>query len=62
MLDWLACTLVRFLTGLLCRLPPRLAVWLGERFGLLVYRCQPKRTGIGRMNLRTAFPGTLSPA
>ena len=62
MLDWLACTLVRFLTGLLCLLPPGLAVWLGEQFGVLVYLCQPKRGRIGRLNLRAAFPGMFSPA
>lgn len=62
MLDWLACTLVKLVGGLLCRLPPAAAVWLGERFGGLAYWLQPKRSRIGVLNLRAAFDGRLSPA
>ncbi|MBI2104340.1 MAG: mitochondrial fission ELM1 family protein [Candidatus Omnitrophica bacterium] len=62
MLDWLACTLVKAASGLLCRLPPGVAVWLGERLGLLACWLQPKRTTIGLANLRAAFDGHMSPA
>jgi KDO2-lipid IV(A) lauroyltransferase len=61
MLDWLACAFVKAASGLLCRLPPSVAVWLGERLGLLACRLQPKRTGIGLANLRAAFDGQLTP-
>ena len=43
MLDWIACQLVKILGWLLCRLPPSVAVWLGERLGELGYWVQPKR-------------------
>jgi len=62
MLDWLACTLVKAASGLLCRLPPGVAVWLGERFGELACWLQPKRTAIGLANLRAAFDGHMGPA
>ncbi len=62
MLDWLACTLVKGIGGLLCRLPAGTAVWLGARLGSLAYWLQPKRRGIGIRNLRAAFDGQLSPA
>ena len=62
MIDWLACTLVKVVGGLLCRLPPSVAVWIGERFGLLASWLQPKRTRIGLLNLRAAFDGRLTPA
>lgn len=57
MLDWLACTLVKILGGLLCHLPPTVAVWCGEQLGALAYWLQPKRTQIGLINLRAAFNG-----
>ena len=60
MLDWLACTFVKIAGGLLCRLPPSVAVWLGERLGVLASWLQPKRTRIGLINLRAAFNGTLT--
>jgi len=62
MLDWLACTCVKLIGGLLCRLPPSVAVWLGEQLGALAYWLQPKRTRMGVRNLRAAFEGTLTPA
>ncbi|MBI3321475.1 MAG: mitochondrial fission ELM1 family protein [Candidatus Omnitrophica bacterium] len=61
MLDWLACALVRTASGFLCRVPPSLAIWVGERLGLVAARLQSKRTQIGLRNLRAAFDGTLSP-
>jgi KDO2-lipid IV(A) lauroyltransferase len=62
MIDWLACTLVKAIGWLLCRLPPSAAVWLGEQLGLLAYRIQPKRARIGMVNLRAAFDGQLTPS
>ena len=62
MLDWLACALVKFTGGLLCRLPPGAAVWVGERLGGLAFWLQPKRTRIGLQNLRAAFDGAVTPA
>ena len=62
MIDWLACTLVKAIGWLLCRLPPAAAVWLGEQFGLLAYWLQPKRTRIGMINVRAAFDGQLTVA
>jgi len=62
MIDWLACTLVKIIGWLLCRLPPAVAVWLGEQLGLLAYWLQPKRTRIGLANLRAAFDGQWTPA
>jgi KDO2-lipid IV(A) lauroyltransferase len=61
MLDWLACGLVRALGTLLCRLPVGMAVWLGERLGLLGYWLQPGRAWIGVSNVRAAFDGVLPP-
>ena len=61
MIDWLACTLVKAIGWLLCRLSPSAAVRLGEQLGLLTYRIQPKRARIGMMNLRAAFDGQLTP-
>jgi len=61
MLDWIACTLVNIIGGVLCLLPPSVAVWIGERFGLLAYWLQPKRTRIGIQNLRAAFDGHYTP-
>ena len=62
MIDWLACTLVKSIGWLLCRLPPGVAVWCGERLGLLAYWLQPKRRQVGLRNLRAAFDGQLMPA
>ena len=62
MLDWLACNLVIIIGAILCRLPPSVVVWLGERFGDLAYWLQPKRTRIGLLNLRAAFDGQLAPS
>ena len=62
MLDWLACTLVKAASALLCRLPPSAATGLGGALGRLAARLQPKRTRIGVRNLRAAFDGELSPA
>jgi KDO2-lipid IV(A) lauroyltransferase len=62
MLDLIACAVVKLLSGLLCRLPPPAAVWLGERAGLLAMRLQPRRAAIAARNLRAAFPGRFSPA
>lgn len=62
MIDWLACTLVKGFGGLLCRVPPEVAVWVGERLGELAYWFQPKRSRIGLLNLRAAFGGRYSPA
>jgi KDO2-lipid IV(A) lauroyltransferase len=59
MLDWLLCALVKFVSGLLCLVPPPAAVWLGERLGEAAMRLQPKRTRIGLLNLRAAFDPTL---
>ena len=61
MIDWLACTLVKGIGGLLCRLPASVSVWLGERLGALAYWLQPRRTRIGLLNLRAAFDGQLTP-
>ena len=61
MLDWLACTVVKLLSAGLCLARPEVAVWLGERFGLLAAWLQPKRVRIGLANLRAAFDGTLMP-
>lgn len=61
MLDWLACSLVQATGAVLCRLPVSVAVWIGERFGLLAYRLQPRRARIGLANLRAAFDGRLMP-
>ncbi len=61
MIDWLAYTLVKGLGGLLCRLSPEAAVWIGEQLGALAYWLQPKRSRIGLLNLRAAFKGALSP-
>ncbi len=61
MLDSLACALVKGLNTVLCRLPPSMAVWLGERFGTLACWLRPKRTRIGLLNLRAAFDGQLTP-
>ena len=55
MIDWLAYTLVKALSGLLCRLPPGIAIWSGEQFGLLAYWLQPRRRQVGTLNLRAAF-------
>lgn len=57
MLDWLACELVRLISGLACLLPAPVAVWLGERLGVVGSWLQPKRTRVGLANLRAAFPG-----
>ncbi len=57
MIDWLACTLVKIIGWLFCRLPPAAAVWCGEQLGLLAYWLQPKRTRIGMINVRAAFDG-----
>ena len=62
MIDWLACLFVKVIGGLLCRLPPSVAVWIGERLGRLAYWLQPKRTRIGVLNLRAAFDGALTPS
>ena len=62
MIDWLACALVRVIGGLCCLLPPAVAVWVGEQFGQLAFFLQPKRTRIGLLNVRAAFPGTYGPA
>ncbi len=61
MIDWLACTLVKGIGWLLCRLPASAAVWLGEQLGTLAYRLRPMRTRIGLLNLRAAFDGKLTP-
>ena len=44
MIDWLACTLVKAIGWLLCRLSPRAAVRLGGQLGLLTYRGPPQPT------------------
>ena len=62
MVDWIACNFVKGLSWLLCRLPPAISVWLGERLGLLTYWFQPKRRRIGVINLRAAFHGQLTTA
>jgi len=62
MIDWLACAVVKGLGALFCRLPPEVAVWVGERLGTLACWVQPKRTRIGIANLRAAFDGRLMPA
>ncbi len=61
MLDWLACTLVRAASAVLCRLPPSAATGLGGALGSLAARLQPKRARIGLSNVRAAFDGALSP-
>ena len=61
MLDSIACALVKLIGGFLCRLPPALAVWCGARLGQAAAWLQPKRTQIGRRNLRAAFDGMLTP-
>ena len=61
MIDWLACALVNAIGWLLCRLPPEVAVWIGERLGRLASWLQPKRSRIGWLNLRAAFDGMLTP-
>jgi len=60
MIDWLACTFVKSVSWLFCRLPPSVAVWCGEQAGGLAYWLQPKRTRIGIANLRAAFDGQLT--
>ena len=62
MIDWLACVVVKGLGALFCRLPPAVAVWVGERMGDVASWGQPKRTRIGLSNLRAAFDGRLTPA
>ncbi len=61
MLDWLLATLVKTFSALLCALPPSVAVWLGERLGLVAMWAQPRRAHVGVTNLRAAFDGQLSP-
>lgn len=61
MLDWLLTTLVKGFSALLCVLPPSVAVWLGERLGLVAMWAQPRRAHVGMTNLRAAFDGQLSP-
>ena len=43
MIDWLAYTFIKSIGWVLCRLPPGVAVWCGERLGLLGYWLRPKR-------------------
>ena len=62
MINRLVYTLVKGLGWVLCRLPPGVAVWLGERLGILWYWLTPKRRRVGRLNLRAAFDGHLMPA
>ena len=62
MVDWLACALVKLVGGLLCRLPPDVAVGVGEQLGSVACWLQPTRTRIGLQNLRAAYDGTLTPA
>lgn len=62
MLDWLACTVVRAASGLLCRLSPSLAVRIGAGMGALAWWLQRERTHLGLRNVRAAFGGTLTPA
>jgi len=62
MIDWLACALVRTIGAVLCRVPPSVAVWCGERAGILASWLSPKRTHIGELNLRAAFDGRMSVA
>lgn len=62
MIDRLVYTLVKGLGWVLCRLPPGVAVWLGERLGVLWYWLKPKRRRVGVLNLRAAFDGHLMPA
>ena len=61
MIDWLAFTFVKSIGWVLCRLPPGVAVGLGERLGLLGYWLRPTRRQVGLSNLRAAFDGQLSP-
>ncbi len=55
MLDSCLCGLVKFLGGVLCRLPPSLCVGIGEALGTLGYWLQPKRVQVGVANLHAAF-------
>ena len=61
MLDWLACTLVKTISWIFCRLSAPAAVWIGERLGGLAYFLQPKRARLGVLNLRAAFDGRYTP-
>ncbi|MBI3323709.1 MAG: mitochondrial fission ELM1 family protein [Candidatus Omnitrophica bacterium] len=61
MLDWLACGLVRVVGGLLCLLPPELAVGLGSWLGRCAMPFQAKRVRIGELNLKAAFGEALTP-
>src|SRR3990167_8282813 len=62
MLDWIACSLVKTISAILCRMSPDFAVWCGKLIGELAYYFQPKRRRIGILNLRAAFDGKLAPA
>ena len=58
--DWLACELVKAIGAALCRLPPDVAVRLGEWLGQVACWCQPKRRRLGVRNVRAAFDGTMT--
>lgn len=60
MVDWLVTTGVKALSAVLCRVPPDVAVWCGERLGGLAYWLRPKRARIGMRNLLAAFDGQLT--
>ncbi len=61
MIDWLACSLVKILGWLLCRLPPELCVRLGMGLGWLASWLQPKRMRVGAQNLRAAYGEQMTP-
>ncbi|MBI4342080.1 MAG: mitochondrial fission ELM1 family protein [Candidatus Omnitrophica bacterium] len=62
MLDSLACALVKLVSGFLCRMPPGVAIRVGQGLGLLAYWVSGQRAQLGVRNLRAAFDGQLMPA
>lgn len=60
LIDWIASTSLRLIGWLLCRLPPEVALGIGEGLGLLGYLLRPKRARIGVQNLRAAFDGQFT--
>lgn len=61
MIDLIACTIVKALGWLLCRLPSGLVVWIGSCVGRLAYCLQTGRRQVGEANVRAAFEDQLSP-
>ncbi|MEI8176235.1 MAG: ELM1/GtrOC1 family putative glycosyltransferase [Candidatus Omnitrophota bacterium] len=62
MKDYLGCILARALSGILCLLPVRLSLWIGRRFGDIMFFFNKKRRMICYANLKAAFCREKTPA